>query len=307
MHGFYYYVIEKTGPRQYLLSPKWDIGLMTGDEIETCEHGTFRSLGRSRIAQLSKRNAPELAARIAQLWKNKSPPTKPDLIYDVVLQQDLPLKIADAVTSLSRIGAGTAIRRCSFHACGRVLVKSTNSVVEDCQFSYASGNALQAGSDIGFWSEAGFAENLMFRNNRFTHSITGANELTAGSGALGTIYVGMSAPGDAKGFQNNFQNRNVTIEGNRIDDSFIYAIFVSNTDGVKITGNAIGQSFIRGSAFGAGELYGINPDSAIFIGRSRNAEISNNTVARGRVTKTAVAVDRTCDMGSIHLGNNRLT
>jgi hypothetical protein len=307
VHGFYYYVIEKTGPLQYFLSPKWDIGLMAGDEIETCEHGTFRSLGRTKIAQLTKRTAPELKAKIAPLWKNKSPSTTPDLIYDVVLQQDLPLKVADAVTSLSRIGAGAAIRRCSFHACGRVLVKSLNAIVEDCQFSYSSGPALQAGSDIGFWSESGFAENLIFRNNHFTHSITGANEMTAGSGALGAIYVGMSAPEGATGFQNNFQNRNVTIEGNRIDDSYIYAIFVSNADGVKITGNAIGQTFIRGGAFGAGELYGVNPSSAILIGRSKNAAIDNNKVVRGRITRTAVAVDRTCDTASVHVGNNILT
>ena len=94
---------------------------------------------------------------------------------------------------------------------------------------------------------------------------------------------------------------------NRIDDSYIYAIFVSNADGVKITGNTIGQSFIRGGTFGAGGLYGVNPNSAILIGRSRNAEINNNKVARGRVTKTAVTVDRTCDIGSVHLGNNILT
>ena len=31
--------------------------------------------------------------------------------------------------------------------------------------------------------------------------------------------------------------------------------------------------------------------SAIFIGRSRNAEISSNTAARGRMTKTVVAVE----------------
>ena len=65
-------------------------------------------------------------------------------------RQDLRLKIADAVTSLSRIGAGTAIQRCGIHACGRVLVKSPNSVVEDSQFSYSSAIALQAGSDISF-------------------------------------------------------------------------------------------------------------------------------------------------------------
>jgi hypothetical protein len=307
VHGFYYYVVEKPAPRRYLLTPKWDIGLAAGDEVESCDHSTFRSLGRTKIEQFTKRNAPELKGKIAPIWKNKSPTTQPDLIYDVVLEQDLSLKAGDSLTSLSRIGAGATIRRCTFHACGRVLVKAPNTVVEDCQFTYSSGNALQAGSDIGFWSESGFAENLVLRNNRFNHSITGANELTGGSGALGTIYIGMAFPEGAKGFQGNFQNRNVAIEGNHIDDSYIYAIFVSNADGVKIIGNSIGQTFIRGTAYDAGQLYGIKPDSAIFIGKSRNVEISNNVAARGKVTKTAVAVDATCDKGTVRVGTNRLT
>jgi hypothetical protein len=188
-----------------------------------------------------------------------------------------------------------------------VLVKSTNSVVEACQFTYANGVALQAGSDIGFWSESGFAENLTIRNNHFTHSITGANEMTWASDTLGAITVGLVLPEGVNGFANSFQNRNVTIEGNRIDDSYIYAIFVSNADSVRIINNAIGQTFIRGSAFDAGGRFGVHPDSAILIGRTRNAQIGGNTVARGKVTKAAVAVDRTCDMGSVHVGNNRLT
>jgi hypothetical protein len=53
--------------------------------------------------------APELKAKSAPIWKNRSPSTQPDLICDVELQEDLPLKIADAVTSLGRIGAGTTI------------------------------------------------------------------------------------------------------------------------------------------------------------------------------------------------------
>jgi parallel beta-helix repeat protein len=306
VHGFYYYVIDKTGPQHYRLTPKWDIGLVAGDEIESCDHQTFRSLGRTKIAQLSKRHAPELKAKVAALWKNKSPTTQPDLIYEIVLQQDLPLKVGDAVTSLSRIGAGTTIRRSSFHACGRVLMKAPNTTVEECQFAYSSSNALQAGSDIGFWSESGFAENLVFRNNRFTHCITGANALTAGNGALGTIYIGMVAPDGVKGFPNNFQNRNVTIEGNHINDSYGYGIFVSNADGVKISGNVIGQTFLRG-AFDAGKLYSVKPDSAIYVGRSHNVTIADNSAAHGKIAKTAVAVDATCDKPTTHVGNNRLT
>jgi Right handed beta helix region len=306
VHGFYYYVVEKPAARRYLLTPKWDIGLSAGDQIESCDRATFRSLGRTRVEQLTKRHAPELRAKIASLWKNKSPTTQPDLVYDLVLQQDLPLKVGDSVTSLSRIGAGTTIRRCSFHGCGHVVVKSPSTVVEDCQFAYSSTVAIYAGSDIGFWSESGFAENLVLRNNRFTHSITGANALTSGNDALGTISIGMSCPEGATGFQNNFQNRNVTIEGNHIDDSYIYAIFVGNADGVKINGNTIGQTFIRGTAYGAGQFYGIKPDSAILVGRSRNVEISNNTVARGTVAKTAVAVDATSDKNTVRVANNRL-
>jgi hypothetical protein len=84
------------------------------------------------------------------------------------------------------------------------------------------------------------------------------------------------------------------------------AVFVSNADGVKITGNVIGQTFIRGTALDAGQLYGIKPASAIYVGRARNVVISNNTVAHGRVAKTAVAVDATCDKATVHLANNRL-
>ena len=123
--------------------------------------------------------------------------------------------------------------------------------------------------------------------------------------AVGDVVTILSPPEGAKGFANNFQNRNITIQRNRIDNSFIYGIFVSNADGLRIIDNFIGQTFIRGS-FDAGKFYGETPNSGIFIGRSRNAEISNNSVARGRIAKTAVAVDRTCVRDSIHMANNVL-
>jgi hypothetical protein len=306
VHGFYYYVVRRTGPRRYLLSPKWDIGLQAGDVITACDRQDFHRLGQTRIREFSKRHAPELKADIAKLWKGRSDTTQPDLVYDVMLEQDLPLKIADAISSLTHVGQGAQVRRSSFHACGRVLVKCPNAVVEGCQFAYSYGPAVQAGSDIGFWSESGFAENLVVRSNRFSRCVVGANELAAGNNAMGTIYVGMAQPLNSRGFERNRQNRNVTISGNQIDESFIYAVFVSNADGVKITNNVIGQTFVRGATFGAGGLYSVAPDSAIYIGMAANAEVSGNTAARGRVTKQVVGVDHTCDRASIRVGNNRL-
>lgn len=306
VHGFYYYVVRKAGPARYLLSPKWDIGLEAGDVITACDSRDFHRLGQTKILELSKRPAPELKADIAKLWKGRSPTTQPDLVYDVRLEQDLPLKTADAISSLTHVGQGAQVRGSTFHACGRVLVKCPAAVVENCQFSYSYGPAVQAGSDIGFWSESGFAENLVVRNNRFSRCVVGANELTDGNNALGTIYVGMAQPLDSRGFEHNVQNRDVTISGNQIDDSFIYAIFVSNAAGVKITDNVIGQTFIRGAGFGAGGLYGIAPNSAIYIGMAQDAQISGNIAAQGRVTIQVVGVDRTCNRPSILVRNNRL-
>lgn len=186
-------------------------------------------------------------------------------------------------------------------------MKATNATVEDCQFTYSSGVAIQAGSDIGFWSESGFADNLVLRNNHLSHSVTGANELTDGNGALGAIYVGMVAPEGVRGFQNNLQNRNVTIEGNHLDETYTYAIFVSNIDGLKIIGNTIGKTFIRGTAFDAGGIYNVKPDSAILVGKSAHVDVSNNTAASGKVTRAAVIIDPSCNKATVHAGNNKLT
>ena len=306
VHGFYYYVVRKTGPRRYLLSPKWDMGLEAGDAITACDGRDFHRLGQTKVLELSKRHAPELKADIAKLWKGRSDTTQPDMVYDVLLEQDLPLKIADPISSLTHVGQGAQVRRSSFHGCGRVLIKCPDAVVEECQFSYSYGPAVQAGSDIGFWSESGFAENLTIRNNRFSRCVVGANELTDGNPALGTIYVGMAQPLDSRSFERNRQNRNVTISGNRIDESFIYAVFVSNAVGVKIADNIIGRTFVRGSAFDAGGLFGVRPNSAIFLGMVQDAEIVGNTAARGAVTKQVLAVDPTCDRASIRVGNNQL-
>jgi hypothetical protein len=82
-HGSYGCGTVTTWSRRYLFSPEWDVDLVAGDEIETCEHGTFRSLGRASIEVLTKRDASELKRKIPR--GNKSPTTQPDLVYDVVL------------------------------------------------------------------------------------------------------------------------------------------------------------------------------------------------------------------------------
>lgn len=295
------------GDNRYYVSPKWDIGLQRTDTIEAYEKDSFRSLGKAVVVSLTKKKIPELKAEISQLWLGKSATTLPDVVYEIELSNDIPLKAGDSVASWSRIGAGAVIRNCSFYASGRVMVKSPNAVIENNVFSYSPGVAIHAGSDIGYWAESNFVKNLRIRNNLFSHCMVDAANMFDSSSALGTIYLGMTPPLSAKGFQANFENENVVIENNTIKDSYLYGIFVTNANGVTIKNNAVGQTFSRGQAFGAGKLFGVYPDSGIFVGMSKNIKISNNVVARGTVAKRAVAVHESCEKNTVWLENNLFT
>ena len=67
----------------------------------------------------------------------------------------------------------------------------------------------------------------------------------------------------------------------RIDDCYLYGILVSNANHVEIRNNVIGNTFKRGTAFAAGQLYSVVPDSGILIGQSKYVDIRDNSVRQG--------------------------
>lgn len=305
VHGFYFYIVRKVGARTYDVSPKFDMGLEAGDVIGTYDRATFQFLGQTKILTLVKKQTPGLAAAIAKVWSGKSPTSLPDTVYELQLQDELPLKFADSMTSLSRIGSGTVIRNSTFHYSGRVMVKSPNSVIEGNRFSYSPIAALFVGSDIGYWSESNFADNVVIRNNSFTHCELTAANFFPGNDEVGAINVSMTPPQNATGFQENTENKNVLIAGNTIDDSYLYGIFVSNGNHVEITNNIIGNTFIRGSAFDALQLYNVVLKSGILVGMSKFIDITDNIVRRGAVATQVFELDR-CDLATVKASGNIL-
>jgi len=252
VHGFYYYVVEKPAPRALFAHPQNGIlAWAAGDEIESCDHATFRSLGRTRIEQFSKRHAPETQGQDCADLEEQEPdhPAGPDLRRPFC-SRIFRSRSGISITSLSQIGAGHRdpalyVSRLRPVSSSRRRTRSSKTVSSPIPRR----TRLQAGSDIGFWSESGLCpRNLVLRNNRFTHSITGGQRADRRQRArLGSnLYRHVIFPKAQRAFKIIFRTANVTIEGNHIDDSYIYAIFVSNADGVKIIGNTIGQSFIRG-------------------------------------------------------------
>ncbi|NBW96001.1 MAG: right-handed parallel beta-helix repeat-containing protein [Planctomycetia bacterium] len=294
VHGNYCYVVERLGPRTLALSPRSDLGLEAGDTIDAFDGETCASKGRAVVVEKKVRSSAGLEAAIETVWRRKSPATV-KLVYEVTLDRDLDCSVGDAVSSRTRTGAGIVIQNSSFHGGGRVMVKAPDALIENNTFSRTNAAAIHVGSDIGYWSESSFAENVTIRGNQFRGCGMAANHFFAESEVFATVYVGCTHPLEAPGLLPTFENRNILIEGNTIDDSYSAALQITNADGVLVRGNTIGPAFLRGSAFAAGKKFGIVPDAAVIIAMARNVSLVDNSIATGPVARRPVSIHSSCD------------
>ena len=295
VHGFYWYVVDRVGSRTFALSPRGDLGLEAGDTVDAFDGQTCAGKGRAVVLEKKARSSAGLEDAVEKVWLGKAPTSVGHLVYDVTFDRDLALAPGDAVSSRTRTGAGAVIRRSSFHGCGRVMAKAPNVVVEDNTFSRSTATALHVGSDIGFWSESSFAEDVTIRGNRFQGCGTSANPCFADADVFATVYVGCTHPLSARRPLASFENRNILIEGNRIDDSYGAGIEIVNADGVLVRDNTIGATFLRGSGFASGANLGLVPDAAIIIAMARRVWLVGNTIATGPVARRPVGIHASCD------------
>lgn len=295
VHGFYWYVVDRVGPRTFAFSPRSDLGLEVGDTIDAFDGRTCAGKGRAVVLEKRARSSAGLEDAVERVWLRRAATSVKHLVYDVTFDRDLDLAVGDAVSSRTRTGAGVVIRRSSFHGCGRVMVKAPNAVIEDNTFRRSTAAAVHVGSDIGFWSESSFAEDVTIRGNSFRGCGVSANPCFADADVFATLYVGCTHPLSARRLLASFENRNILIADNRIEDSYGAGIEIMNADSVLLRDNTIGATFLRGSGFAAGEQLGIAPDAAIIIAMARRVWLVGNTVATGPVARRPVGIDATCE------------
>lgn len=295
VHGFYCYVVDRLGPRTFVLSPRGDLGLEAGDTIDAFDRETSAGKGRAVVVEKKARPSAGLESAIETVWTRKSPTSVKQLVYEVALDRDLDLAVGDAVSSRTRTGVGTVVRGSSFHGCGRVMVKGPNALIENNTFTRTTAAAIHVGSDIGYWSESSFVDGVTIRGNTFRGCGMAANHFFADSEVFATVYVGCTHPLAATGLLPMFENRNILIEGNTIDDSYAAALEITNAEGVLVRRNTIGATYLRGSAFAAGRKFGIVPDAAVVVAMARDVALVGNSIATGPVARRQVSIHPSCD------------
>lgn len=307
IQGFFFHVLSVNGNR-LTVSPKWDTPLKVGETIEGYKDDGYVAIGTAKVKAFSKRNDPSKESEIRKLYDYYDHTLgDPTLLYDITLDKPLNVVKGDHITSLDRIGSGAVIKNCTFgyNRARGIVIKGRDVVVENNTIIGNNLPAIVAHADI-LWCESGFPVNIKIRNNTIKNSTICSDVLTRdGQDQIGSILVNVAPPTNVTGFYNCYQNKNILIEGNKIDTTQVFGIFAINCDGITIKNNTINNPFKNGAGK-VGSLYGITPKSGIFVGKSKNITVTENTVsgAPAFVTK-AVEIHSSCS-GKISETQNTL-
>ena len=300
VQGFFFHVLAITG-NVITVSPKWDVGVNVGDTLEGFKNTSFTSVGTATVTAFRKYDDPSRQQQIINSYIGMDPTIQDNcLCYDITLQSPLPsLSVGDQVTCPNEAGKGTFVSNTTVenNRAHGVVVDTYDTVIQNCNFDNNSDAAIVAHADL-YWCESGFPNNVQILNNYISRSAACYSNIikgTSNSSILGSITIGIAPISGQTGFINNFNNQTIVISNNYINTSSIYGIFAANCNGLTISNNAIVNPFAYG-IFQAGSLYSITPNSGIFLGKSENATVTNNSVtgvSDSSIT-TSVTVHSSC-------------
>ncbi|MBE6904439.1 MAG: right-handed parallel beta-helix repeat-containing protein [Ruminococcaceae bacterium] len=304
IQGFFFHVLQVNG-NKLTVSPKWETPLKVGETVEGYKDDGYVSTGTAKITAFEEKRDSAWRSKIIAAYKNYDQSLADDtLIYIITLDKNLGVQAGDHITSLDRIGSGAVVKNSYFglNRARGIVVKGSNILIENNTFESTTHPAIVAHADI-LWCESGFPTNVTIRNNKINASAISSNMILDGKvDQIGAILVNVAPPNNVSGFYKCMQNKNILIENNTIKNSRVFGIAVMNCDGITIKNNIIENPFCNGTGK-VGQLYGITPSSAIFVGMSKNITVTGNTVTGNKISK-AVEIHSTCT-GSIKESGNK--
>lgn len=276
VHGYFYYVLQVEGNTIYF-TPKTAAPLKKGESITIYDGSTFEEKGSAKVEAFGRKNDTKFVNEITQLWKNTiGGCASTELIYCVKINNAIKgINQGDLLICSDNVGSGAIIKNCKFgyNRARCVVVKCKDAVIEGNTMISSSSPAIMAVSDID-WAESAFPVNLVIRNNKITGCSSGAQARYGDGSSAGDIMVGVPAK---DGFRTGKACKNVVIEGNTIENSGVYGIFVCNINGITIKNNTVINPFITGINNIANQ-YKITPKSGICVGMCNSVDVTNNKV-----------------------------
>ena len=209
--------------------------------------------------------------------------------YRVELEKALAVKpsVNDIIDIPEFNGHNYRIKNCRFadtrgHG---VLAMANNGIIENNTFERLKYAGIAVGNLYYHWAEAGWIQNVVIRNNKFSTCMDGQVAIDK-ENRLGVISVFGSAHGYGKLLSPYYRgNKNILIENNQINGSPACGIFVNVSDKVTIKNNFI-SNWAHEDNTNFGNCIGVKTGWGITIANSTGVKLENNRFGKaGKFSK----------------------
>ena len=158
-------------------------------------------------------------------------------------------------------------------------IMALNGIIENNRVEHLEQQGISVGASYGFWTEAGWVENIIIRNNTIENVCIGGpayNRTSYSPGAICTF--SHNDFGGGKYYSYPPCNKGVVIENNRINNCSIAGIHLISSDGAIVRNNVI-SNVDKVDAPDFGKRFGLKyRKGAIGTDYSKNAVIENNII-----------------------------
>ncbi len=247
-----------------------------GMKLRVLREGDFAILAEAEVAKFEATSLQLPAAEIQKYFQRFDPAKDPrHTLYRITLTQPLAVPAGAFVDIPALSGSGFVIRDSYFHdhRARALRIMACNGVIENNRIERIKQNAITVGAEYGFWREAGWAENVVIRNNRIRNVGTDDRLTSPDSYAPGAISLFIRPePGHTEVASGN---RNITVTDNDIDGCSGAAIVLHAVDGALVSGNKI-RNVCSGNIAKAGANYGFRVEGPVVVTASAvNVKLEN--------------------------------
>jgi hypothetical protein len=275
LHGVTLAVVGSLGEREVLVAwPYTKEYLATvipaGAEVRLLAPGNYAVLRRAKVVSFTplKEVTPEQMAVIEKVWPRSTKGR--GTVFRLVVDDSLGVEPGEFLDVPGNNAPGFTIRNCEFadHRARGLRLMASNGLVEQNVFRRLKHSAITVGAEYSFWREAGWAENVVIRDNRIED--VGRDTAMLGRNAYSKGAINVFARTD-KGTQEPVWpgNQNIVIENNTIRDCPAPGIRLLAAKDVKVEGNRIEHTGYR-----SGDELG----KAIDVLHCENVMVGENTI-----------------------------
>lgn len=251
-----------------------------GMELRLMDARDFRVLEKGNIVKCELEPGFDVpVAEVSKLFHNFRPEKDPRrTVYRITLEKDMKFEPGMFIDVPAICGANFVIRDNYFHdhRARAIRMMASNGIIENNRIERIKQNAITIGGEYAFWREAGWAENIIVRNNRIKDVGLDERITSVASYAPGAIALIMRSEEGAEHIVSG--NRNIVIEDNVIDGCSAAGIVIHAVDGATVRNNVI-RNVNQGNISNAGRNYGFKISKPIEVTPSAvNVKLENNRV-----------------------------